>query len=205
MGRISECYKLWKFRQKWKNKNSNNTTVPVNIFDDNNVSVGNYTYGALKVINWNNINKLKIGHFCSIAENVTFILDAEHYTNHISTFPFKVKILNYEMEATSKGNIIIDDDVWIGYGATIMSGVHVGQGAVIAAGAVVVKDVPPYSIVGGIPARLIRKRFDEDLIKELEKIDYSRMTKEHVYFNIDNLYTELKDASMLNGFPKKGV
>lgn len=95
-------------------------------------------------------HNLQIGNFVSIAQEVIFLLDAEHYVKHLSTFPFKVKYLNNaKEEAFGKGDIIIDDDVWLGYRSTIMSGVHIGQGAVIAAGAIVTKDVPPFSIVGG--------------------------------------------------------
>lgn len=70
-------------------------------------------------------------------------------------------------EATSKGDIVVKDDVWIGYGSIILSGVHIGQGAVIAAGSVVSHDVPPYAIVGGVPARLIKYRFSEEMTKKL--------------------------------------
>ena len=84
-------------------------------------------------------------------------MDAGHTLNNISTYPFKTALLNYKNEeAISKGNIIIDDDVWIGFGATIMSGVHIGQGAVIAAGSVVTKDVPPVAVAAGNPVRFIK-------------------------------------------------
>ena len=103
----------------------------------------------------------------------------------------------------SKGDITVDNDVWIGYGATIMSGVHIGQGAIVAAGAVVTKDVPPYAIVGGVPAKVIKYRFEPELIKELLKIDYSKLTKEKVEKHIDDLYAELKDKRQLDWMPKK--
>ena len=96
------------------------------------------------------------------------------------------------------------EDLRIGYGATIMSGVHIGQGAVVAAGAVVTKDVPPYAIVGGVPAKVIKYRFEPDLIEELLKVDYSKLTKEDIEKHIDDLYTELKDPSQLDWMPKKG-
>ena len=100
-----------------------------------------------------------IGNYISIAQNVHFLLDVEHFANHISTYPFKVKLLHSQKsESFSKGDIIIDDDVWIGYGATILSGVRIGQGAVVATGAVVTSDVPPYAIVGGVPAKVIKYR-----------------------------------------------
>ncbi|MCI6697138.1 MAG: acetyltransferase [Solobacterium sp.] len=168
------------------------------------IDVGKNTYGPINALMFNRDSKLIIGNFCSIAPRVSFILSADHYTNHISTFPFKVKLLGEKQEGVSKGDIIVDDDVWIGYGATIMSGVHIGQGAVIAAGAVVTKDVPPYAIVGGVPAKVIKYRFEPEMIEELLKVDYSKLTKEDIEKHIDDLYTELKDPSQLDWMPKKG-
>lgn len=131
-------------------------------------------------------------------------MGAEHSTNHLSTFPFKVKLLgNEESEATSKGNIYIEDDVWIGFRTTILSGVQIGRGAVIAAGSVVTKDVPPYAIVGGVPAKIIKYRFESKMIEELLMVDYSKLTDEMVKEHIDELYTELKDIKQLEWIPRK--
>ena len=104
------------------------------------------------------------------------MLDVQHYMNHISTYPFKVKVLNScSIEAYGKGDIIIDDDVWIGYGSIIMPGVHIGKGAVIASGSIVTKSVPPYTIVGGVPAAYIRNRFDKEIIQTLLKFDFQNL------------------------------
>lgn len=92
--------------------------------------------------------------------------------------------------------------MWIGYGATIMSGVHIGQGAVVAARAVVTKDIPPYAIVGGVPATIIKYRFPVEMIRELERIDYSKLTKEIVAEHINELYEELTDVKQLDWLPK---
>ncbi|HBI63202.1 MAG TPA: acetyltransferase [Lachnospiraceae bacterium] len=141
-----------------------------------------------------------------MAPKVAFILSADHYTSYISTFPFKVKALGIaETEGVSKGNIIVDDDVWIGYGSAVLSGVHIGQGAVVAAGAVVTRDVPPYAVVGGVPARVIKYRFSKDVIQELLRVDYGKLTKEMVEKHIDGLYEELKDTKQLDWMPKKEV
>ncbi len=167
------------------------------------VSVGKMSYGELNIVTFNNNTKLKIGSYCSIAQHVTFMLDVEHQINTIATYPFKAKSLNLGDEAFSKGDIVVDDDVWIGYGATILSGVHVGQGAVIAAGAVVTKDVPPYAVVGGVPAKVIKYRFSEELIKELLKVDFSKLTDDMIKEHIDDLYTELTDIKRYDWLPKK--
>ena len=177
----------------------------MNIVDCDHVEIGLGSYGELNVVDFGGDCKLIIKNYVSIAQHVTFILNADHYTNHISTYPFKVKILQSTFsESFGKGDIIVDDDVWIGYGATIMSGVHIGQGAVVAAGAVVTKDVPPYAIVGGVPAKVIKYRFEPEMIEELLKVDYSKLTKEDIGKHIDDLYTELKNPSQLDWMPKKG-
>lgn len=100
-------------------------------------------------------------------------------------------------ESFGKGDIIVDDDVWIGYGATIMSGVHIGQGAVVT------KNVSPYAIVGGVPAKVIKYRFELEMIEELLKIDYSKLTKVDIEKQINELYVELKDKRQLDWMPRK--
>ena len=199
---IKDKIRLFFFRKKWRKKNSHNTTIALNEFFADSVTVGKYTYGGLRVINYNENERLRIGSYCSIAQEVTFILNADHRTDTISTFPFKVKVLGESLEGTSKGDIIVADDVWIGYRATILSGVHIGQGAVIAAVAVVTKDVPPYAIVGGVPARVIKYRFPEEMVGELMRIDYSKLTEEMVREHIEDLYSALKDTKQLKIFCK---
>ena len=147
---------------------------------------------------------LKIGHFCSIAQGVTFVVCSDHPTDRISTYPFKAVCLgSQKYEAVSNGDIIVEDDVWIGNGATILSGVRIGQGSVVAAGAVVTKDVPPYAIVGGVPAKVIKYRFPEHIIEALLKVDYGQLTKEMVEEHINTLYEELTDVSQLAWMPRK--
>jgi acetyltransferase-like isoleucine patch superfamily enzyme len=147
----------------------------VNIMKDD-VVVGDFSY-----INGGYIFYAKIGKFCSIGFNVC-IGPGEHFIERVSTYPVKNKVCGYStMEEFHKGNhTIIEDDVWIGHGVTILQGVRVGNGAIIAAGAVVTKDVPSYSIVGGVPARVIKYRFSEEQIDKLKQIkwwnwDYSKI------------------------------
>lgn len=196
MSVVYDKIELWIHRKKWRKQNKNNFTVAANKFFMDSVSIGSGTYGAIRVVNWNNHNRLEIGSYCSVAQNVVFILDADHYIHHISTFPFRNKVIDGSLEGVSKGNIIVEDDVWIGYGVTILSGVHIGQGAVIAAGAVVSKDVEPYSIVGGIPAKTIKKRFSDDIISFLMTLDYSRLTNELIRIHIDELYRDISGCSL---------
>ena len=119
--------------------------------------------------------KLIIGKFCSIACGTKFLFNcANHTLKSLSTYTFPLFSEEWELEKSNittawdnKGNIVIGNDVWIGYEAVIMAGVHIGDGAIIAARAVVTKDVPPYTIVGGTPAKEIRKRFDAEVIEQL--------------------------------------
>lgn len=107
-----------------------------------------------------------------------------------------------KLEAVSKGDITIEDDVWIGYGATILSGVKIGQGAVIAAGAVVTRDVPPYAIAGGVPAKVIKWRFPQAIIDKLVKIDFSKLDEKMVRKHIDELYEKVDENTDLSWLPK---
>jgi virginiamycin A acetyltransferase len=135
--------------------------------------IGEYTYGAPTISSKHEGETLKIGRFCAIAEGVKIYLGGEHGMNWVTTYPFDVlfksanKFSNYPK---SKGNVIIGHDVWIGAEAMILSGVHIGNGAVIGARSVVTKDVASYSVVAGNPARHIRYRFDAETIASLEQI-----------------------------------
>ena len=160
-------------RFAWRMRNRHNRTYAVRIFDLARVTVGNGSYGPLDVRFFGAADeRLSIGHYVSIGEDVKFICGGNHRTDSISTYPFR-HFKDGQTEALSKGPIAIGDDVWIGTGAMILSGVTVGQGAVIAAGSVVTKNVEPYAIVGGVPARLIRYRFDEATRAKCNAIDYS--------------------------------
>ncbi len=188
----------------WKKKNRHNKTRIDYVFNIDNVTVGRNTYGDIRVLNHNMEYKLSIGNYCSIAPDVIFILGDDHQMNSISTYPFKVQIVHsQEYEALSKGDIIVKDDVWIGYGATILSGVTIGQGAVIAAGSVVTKDVPPYAIVGGTPVKVIKYRFPQKIIDRLIQIDFSKIDEAMVREHIDELYQKVTENTDLSWLPMK--
>ena len=127
-----------------------------------------------------NNDKLVIGKFCSIACGAKFIFtSANHTLKSLSTYPFPLFFEEWNLDKKNvtsawdnKGDIVIGNDVWIGYEAAILSGVKIGDGAIIGTRAVVTKDVPPYTIVGGIPAKEIRKRFDQETINKLQQIQW---------------------------------
>lgn len=135
------------------------------------IEMGAWSYGNPVIFSWGEGAKVKVGRFCSIGAEVKIMLGGEHHTDWVTTYPFTT--LWPESAGTisghpkTKGDVIIGNDVWIGYGAFIISGVTIGDGAVVGAQAVVTKSVPPYAIVGGNPARIIRYRFDEEVIRKL--------------------------------------
>ncbi|MEY8338840.1 CatB-related O-acetyltransferase [Lachnospiraceae bacterium 62-35] len=139
-----------------------------------------------------NHDKLVIGKFCSIACGAKFLFNsANHTMTSLSTYPFPLFFEEWELEKKNvteswdnKGDIIIGSDVWIGFEATILAGVTIGDGAIIGTRAVVTGDVPPYTIVGGVPARPIRKRFDHETISHLLNIKWWNWPKEKIAQNI---------------------
>lgn len=170
-----------------------------------NILVGDYTFyndfvNDPKQFEKNNVlyhypvnhDKLIIGKYCSIACGARFIFNAaNHSLKSLSTYPFHVMFDEWGLNGKdvadawdNKGDIVIGNDVWIGYEAVIMSGVHIGDGAIIGTRAVVTKDVPPYTIVGGVPAKEIRKRFDVQTIDWMLKICWWDWSYEKVKANL---------------------
>jgi acetyltransferase-like isoleucine patch superfamily enzyme len=137
--------------------------------------IGEWTYGGSDVQTWSEGATLKIGKFCSIAPKVTIMLVNDHKTDCVTTYPFDA-LFNYldggefAGQAYTKGDVILGNDVWIGWNALILSGVRIGNGVIIAAHAVVTKDVEPYTVVAGNPARYIKHRYSIDHIEALQRI-----------------------------------
>lgn len=134
-------------------------------------TIGEWTYGSPRVLDWGEGSRLVIGRFCSIAEGVTFLLGGEHRTDWITTYPFSAlfeRAAGFRGHPMSRGDIVLGNDVWLGFKSLVRSGVRIGNGAVVGAASVVTRDVAPYSIVAGNPARHIRFRFAEADIATLE-------------------------------------
>jgi virginiamycin A acetyltransferase len=182
-------------------QNDRQTVYLKSVINDPNIVVGDYTmyndmYDDPREFQKNNVlyhypinkDRLIIGKYCSIACRSKFIFtSANHSKQSLSTYPFPIFFDEWSLNVAditkawdNKGDIVIGNDVWIGYEAVILSGVKIGDGAIIGTRAVVTKDVPPYAIVGGVPARVIKKRFDEKVICKLMEIQWWNWDEEKV-------------------------
>jgi len=189
--------KLWLFKKLWRKMNKHNFTEAGNCFNRRKVTIGRGTYGTLNVRHFGNDNeRLTIGHFCSIGPNVCFLLGGEHEYKKVSTYPFKKMYLTNENESITKGEIVVEDDVWIGYGSVILSGVKIGRGAIIGANSVVTKDIEPYAIYAG--NRIVKYRFSPKIIEALKRIDYSKINEENIINIQEYLEKELDESNVDN-------
>ena len=176
-----------------------------NVVTDPNITVGDYTmYNDFvndpRLFERNNVlyhypvnrDRLVIGKFCSIACGARFLFtSANHSLRSLSTYPFPLFFEEWGLDKAdvtdswdNRGDIVIGSDVWIGYETVVLSGVTIGDGAIIGTRAVVTKDVPPYTIVGGVPARPIRKRFDDRTIAVLLRLRWWDWPRERIARNI---------------------
>ncbi|MCC0702009.1 CatB-related O-acetyltransferase [Clostridioides sp. ES-S-0049-02] len=179
-----------------------------NVITRDNIKVGDYTiyndfYNDPRDFEKNNVlyqypinnDKLIIGKFCSIACNVKFLMTSGNHTmKSLSTYTFPIFYEEWDLDINhitdtwdNKGDIVIGNDVWIGYDAVIMPGVKIGDGAIIGTRAVVTNNVPPYSTVGGIPAKIIKKRFNDDIISKLLKIKWWDWSYEKIQSSIQHI------------------
>jgi acetyltransferase-like isoleucine patch superfamily enzyme len=204
-GKLISQIKFYTFAFKFRRLNAYNQTFPANMFDINNVTIGKHTYGKLHVKSYckDAGEKLIIGNYVSIADDVKFILGGNHQISTITTYPLKANFTNrdFHIDASSKGAIVVEDEVWLGYGTIILSGIRIGKGAIIAAGSVVTKDVPPYSIVGGNPANVIKYRFNEVIREALLDFNLSDIEETRIIENIEAFYSPL-DVALIERLKK---
>jgi chloramphenicol O-acetyltransferase type B len=152
--------------------------------------IGRASYGGLSPVDYGGGTRVRVGAYCSIAAGVQVILGGEHRTDWVTTFPFSEldpRFAHIKGHPRTKGDINIGNDVWIGRDAFILSGVTIGDGAVVAARAVVSRSVPPYGIVAGNPATLLRYRFPPDVIERLMKAAWWTWPIDRVEAAIPNL------------------
>lgn len=156
------------------------------------VEIGKYTYGYRIT---DIAGGTKIGSFCSIASGVKIGL-MNHPVNFVSTNPFLYYasrgFIDRNVKIPQKGSVIIEDDVWIGANSVVLPGVKIGKGAIVGAGAVVTKSVPPYAIVCGVPAKVIKYRFDDSVIAGLTAIDWPNWEDDKIKKSIDFFYNPKK-------------
>jgi acetyltransferase-like isoleucine patch superfamily enzyme len=183
-------------KKRWRTLNTHNQTVVGDrYFPHQIVTVGKATYGILNIHSYlpESGEKLVIGNYVSIAPGVQFLLGVNHQLETLTTFPLHSRFISPSpLDAICKGPLIIEDEVWIGTNAMLFSGITIGKGAVIAAGSIVTKNVPPYAIVGGNPARIIRYRFSEEIINELIDIKLINISDDWIKKNIKTLYTKIQ-------------
>jgi len=201
------------FIRKWRSCNSHNQTVPGAVFPIELVKAGAYTYGIINLIHFDPNNtkyQLVIGNFVSIAPNVNFLLCENHQTSTFATFPLKSVFddIVFYKDAECKGSIIIEDEVWIGFGVTILSGVTIGKGAIVATGAVVTSSIPPYTVAAGIPAKIIRHRFSEEITSCMISLKLIDLPKTVINKNLDLFYKKidsLEDLTPIQSLFKRTI
>lgn len=165
-----------------------------------NLEIGEHTYGKPEIFQYGEKSRLCIGRYCSISTDVRIFLGGNHRVDWVTTYPFPV-IRESWPEAScipghpsSKGDVVIGNDVWIGLGATILSGVTIGDGAVIGAQSVVTRDVPPYRIAAGNPITIVGQRFDDETIRRLLEIRWWNWPEDKIVKYIDILCSNRVDV-----------
>lgn len=210
-------------KQNTKKLNSSGMGFLNNFITNKNISIGDYTYyfsynGEEGLINFQNKNviyhfldmgdELIIGKFCQIGDQTKFMMNgANHRIKSISSYPFGNLKHGWEQidnvdNTPNKGNTIIGNDIWFGYDCLIMPGIKIGNGAVIAAKSVVTKDVEPYTIVGGNPAKVIKKRFNDKTISILEELKWWNWDIEKINKNIKYLVDDTNIQSAIEKIGK---
>lgn len=178
-----------------------NVKLKGGVYITGNVEIGRYTsINGPNVDIYAKLNKVKIGKFCSIARNVS-IQEFNHNFNNLSTYLISKNLAKSSgiEDFSSKGGIIIGNDVWIGAHSVVLSGVTIGDGAIIAANTVVSKDVPAFSIFGGNPGKVIKYRFEESIINEIKKMEWWNWSDQKIKDNIE-LFRDGIDIEKINKY-----
>ncbi len=160
-------------------------------------SIGEGSYGKPAVNRYGVDGRLEIGGYCSISQGVMILLGGEHRPDWVTTYPFNFfwpGARDIKGHPSTRGDVVIGNDVWIGQGAMILSGIRIGDGACVGARSVVSRDVEPYAIVAGNPARMIRKRFDDKQIEALLAIQWWRWPQEVIEQNLRLMLSPDTDA-----------
>jgi len=159
------------------------------------IRIGRGTYGRLHIQLFHPEDSVEIGNFCSIGPEVLILAGGEHRTDLPSTYPFRKKVRPQEIntDVVSKGKVSIGHDVWIGARSLILSGVTLGNGVIVAGGSVVTRGAEPYSIVGGNPAKVIRRRFGEDVIEALQRIAWWEWPDEIIRERMNDFYVPVAE------------
>jgi acetyltransferase-like isoleucine patch superfamily enzyme len=164
------------------------------VSNDPRIKIGRFTYGKPNITLWSENDSVEIGSFCSFGVNVEIISGGEHRTDWITTYPLKIAFNmlgpNDDLIPFNKGPINIGHDVWVGQGARILSGVRIGNGAVIAAGSLITKDVADYEVVGGNPAKHIKFRFNEIDIQKLLSLKWWGWNIEKIIAQANSLQSD---------------
>ncbi|WP_433971321.1 CatB-related O-acetyltransferase [Tunturiibacter lichenicola] len=152
-------------------------------------AIGEYSYGVPVLRWWGEAVGLRIGNYCSFADRVEIFLGGNHRPDFVTTYPFASftdwpEVPGVRIVPETRGDVVIGNDVWVGSGAVILSGITIGDGAIIGARAVVSRNVPPYSVVVGNPARVVRKRFTDDVIQQLLRIRWWDWSRQRIEQNL---------------------
>lgn len=196
LSKIKSVVRLLLFRRRWRRRFPESQIVPRNVFGADGVEVGRGSYGAVRVVTSSENPRIRIGAWCSFAD-ITVVCGNEHPMDRLTTYPFRAKLLREcGGEGVPKGDrgVTICDDVWVGHNAVILDGVTLGRGCVVGAGAVVSKDVPPYGVAVGNPARVVKSRFPEEVVGRLLALDFERLDEGYARSHVGALYQPLTPA-----------
>lgn len=190
---VVDAVQLAKHKVRWHQANTHNNTTASTVFPVERVTVGAHTYGPLNLHFFGHpAESIQIGSLCSIAADVHFLAGGEHPTNRPTTFPLNHYFADRsDIGSTPRGPIRIADDVWIGRGCLILSGVTIGQGAVIGAGSIIARDVPAYAVYAG--GRVVRYRFDEPTVARMSQLDWNQIGPDELTKNLELLTAALDE------------